>query len=321
MKHPVAGPLLALLGAWVVGCAAEESTAPGLVTGTGPWYEHPPAGANVCPVFPADNWWNQDISNAPVDPMSDTYLESIGSTKWIGAGFGVDLHGFPVGYIDDSVPKVPVEFTYVQISDPGPYPMPANPPIQPFAHDRHLVLFQTDECKLYEMFYVFPQEDGWTAASGVIWDLTKNEKRKLGNGSADAAGLAIYPGLIQYDEVESGEYHHAIRFSTYNVQNAYVHPATCPGQGINDPNLPPMGTRIRLKPDVDISAFSPRIQTIYRALKRYGAIVADRAPPGEGLFLDGIPDQRWHGPELYGMRKLYLSDFEVVETGPVTTAY
>lgn len=274
----------------------------------------------MCPIFPADNWWNQDITNAPVDAMSETYLTAIGRDLWFGAGFNNTDGGFPVGYVDDSVGQTEINFKYDGISDPGPYPMPKDPPIQA-SHDRHLILLHTDQCKLYELFYVLANETEWTADSGTIWDLTKNEKRPPGEGSADAAGLAIFPALIQYDDVESGELHHALRFAAFGAQNAYVHPATSPGHGINDPKLPPMGTRFRLKADVDISGYSPRIQTIFRALKRYGAILADRSPPDAGMYLHGIPDPRWDPAEIFTMRGIHVSDFEVLETGPITKAY
>lgn len=322
------GLLPLLLSSLIVACGGDDGSAdadpdaggPAVVQGEGPWSPTPPAN-NPCPMFPADNWWNTDISNAPVDAKSDKYIAGLGAGKAIGAGFGVDGHGFPVGYVDNRVPKVEVTFDFPFSSDPGPYPIPKDPPIQPHAHDRHLLLFHTDECNLYEMFFVWPTVDGWTASSGVVWDLTKNQKRPPGQGSADGAGLAILPGLIDYDQVETGSYNHAVRVATFNVQNAYAHPATYPGLGINDPDLPPMGARLRLKANVDISGFSPRIRAMYTALKKYGVIIADRAPDGDLFLLDGIPDERWDPFELNGMRSLHVSDLEVIETGPITKNY
>ncbi len=313
-----------VLGALALfGCGGDNppEESDGVVNGQGTWTDQLPEGANVCPIFPADNWWNTDISNAPVDPMSSAYIASLGANKELYRGFGNNQEGFPFGYVDDSVPKVPVKFGVPYNSDPGPYPIPKDPPIQPHAHDRHLLLIQTDECKLYELFFVSATPEGWYATSGVIWDLLQNEQRPPGSGSADAAGLAIFPGLIRYDETEKGEIKHAIRFAAYSAQNAYVFPATNPGQGINNPNMLPMGGRLRLKASVDISGFTPRVQTILTALKHYGLILADRAPDDTRLYIHGAPDERWDTHELSSMREVHLSDFEVIETGPITKAY
>lgn len=273
---------------------------------------------NTCPIFPADNWWNTDISGAPVDPMSDVYIASLGGAeKTIHVGFGKD-YGLPYAVVDDAILKVPVAFEFADISDPGPYPIPDNPPIQPerSGQDRHVLLVHAGECRLYELFQVYPREGGgWTAGSGAIWDLTKNEQRPHAEGSADAASL------VKYAEIEAGEMRHAVRFAANKTQQAYVFPATNFGIGKPDPSLPPMGTRLRLKESVDLSGFPTSVQVILTGIKKYGMILADNGPQAPSLYFDGVPDARWDEAANNKIKQIPLTDLEVVETGPITKGY
>jgi hypothetical protein len=272
-----------------------------------------------CPVFPSDNVWNADISALPVDARSASYIASIGGGGRLHPDFGSGLYnGGPIGipYIvaPSSQAAVPISFNYADESDPGPYPIPPNAPIEGGAQsggDRHVLVVQSGTCKLYEMFAAYPQGSGWRAGSGAVWNLRSNALRPRGWTSADAAGLPILPGLVRYDEVAAGAINHAIRFTVSRTQRAYIWPARHLASSVTDPSAPPMGLRLRLKANVDISRFSPTNRIILTALKRYGMIVADN---GSNWFLSGAPDDRWSNDDLHALGAIPGSDFEVVNT-------
>ena len=188
-------------------------------------------------IFPADNPWNQDVSKLRVHARSRAWIESVGADKPLFPCFGADYQGAPNGIpyvvVDGRQPKLSVDFEYPAESDPGPYPIPKNPPIEggpkaPPDSDRHVLMIDAENKKLYELFHVLPNGPGqWKAGSGAIFDLTSNKLRPLGWTSADAAGLPIFPGLVRYDEVvEQGEITHALRFTVRRTQRAYILPAT-----------------------------------------------------------------------------------------------
>jgi hypothetical protein len=272
-----------------------------------------------CPVFPSDNVWNTDISALPVDARSASYIASIGGGGHLHPDFGSGLYdGGPIGipYIvaPSSQPAVPVSFDYADESDAGPYPIPPNAPIEGGAQsggDRHVLVVQSGTCKLYELFASYPQGSGWRAGSGALWDLRSNTLRPRGWTSADAAGLPILPGLVRYDEVTAGAINHAIRFTVSRTQRAYLWPARHQASSVTDPNAPPMGLRLRLKANVDISRFSTTNRIILTALKRYGMIVADN---GSNWYLSGAPDDRWSNDDLHALGAIPGSDFEAVNT-------
>ena len=277
-----------------------------------------------CPLFPADNPWNTDISDAPLHPNSDAFIDSIGRDTTLHPDFGTEWEGAPIGIpyvlVGGDQQRVPVTFEYDEDSDPGPYPIPENPPIEggPDSDgDRHVLVVDTDECVLYEVFSAYPpEEDGepWQAGSGAIFDLSSNELRPEGWTSADAAGLPILPGLVRYDEVvEHGEILHALRFTVSRSQRAYVHPATHAASSSTDPDLPPMGLRVRMKADYDCSELSQEVQVICDALKRFGMLVADN---GSNWYVSGTPDPRWNDDALRDLRQVTGDAFEVVDTGP-----
>ena len=214
-------------------------------------------------------------------------------------------------------PRVPVSFSYPDESDPGPYPVPPDAPIEGGAAsegDRHVLMLDEDNAVLYELFHSFPEGDGWKAGSGAIFDLTSNDLRPAGWTSADAAGLPIVPGLARYEEVEAGEIRHALRFTCRRTQRGYIPPATHWASRSDDRDLPPMGLRLRLRADYDISGFSEPVQVILTALKRYGMIVADN---GGDWFISGAPDPRWDDEDLQTLKRVPGSAFEAVETGPL----
>ena len=248
-------------------------------------------------LFPDDDPWNKDISKEPVDPNSDALVASIGLNKkfhpdW-GSKLGDQPWGIPYVVVSGDQPKVPVRFEYKDESDPGPYPVPPDAPIEggPNAKgDRHVLVLDKDNWKLYELFSSYPEAGGksWRASSGAIFDLTKNSvQRPKGWTSADAAGLSVMAGLVRYDEVvEQKALRHAVRFTCVKSRHAYVYPATHFASNKTDKNLPPMGMRVRLKASYDTAKFPPTARVILEGLKTYGMILADN---GGDWFVTGAP--------------------------------
>ncbi len=265
-----------------------------------------------CPLFPANNIWNYDISKLPTDPNSTNYIRNFGNSI-LQADFGSRLSGFPYVVVPGSQPYVPIHFTaYASDSDPGPYPIPPNAPIE-HNSDRHILVLDSGTCKSYEMWHGSPQPGGsWDAGSGAIFDLTSNMLRPNGKGSADAAGLPMLPGLVRYDEVAAGAITHALRFAGLNPGNRYVWPARHSDGPSTSPNAPPEGSRLRLKASVKISSYSPQNQIILTALKHYGMFLADNGGNYLDLALSGAPDPRWNDNDLWALSKIPSSDFEVV---------
>jgi len=275
------------------------------------------------PIFPNDNPWNTDISQYPVHPNSGAYIASIGTEGHLHADFGSFWEGEPIGIpyvvVGAGQPLVPVSFEYADESDPGPYPIPPDAPIEggPDSEgDRHVLVLDRDARKLYELYDAHPSDGSWTAGSGAVFDLTSNALRPEGWTSADAAGLPVLPGLVRYEEVAAGEIRHAVRFTCRRTQRAYVHPATHWASSSTDPNLPPMGLRVRLRGDYDISGFPQPVRVILSALKRYGMILADN---GSDWYITGTHDTRWDDEVLGAIAGVPGSAFEAVDTGPLVT--
>ena len=275
-----------------------------------------------CPVFPSDNAWNTPIDGLPLAANSSALINTIGATRYVHADFGSGTwNGGPIGIpfvvVAGTQPRVAVSFSYAGESDAGPYPIPPNPPIEGGASstgDRHILMLDRDNCVLYELFYAYPQPKGsWTAGSGAIFNLRSNALRPDTWTSADAAGLPILPGLVQYDEVASGEIRHAIRFTAPQTRRAYVWPARHHASSITDPNYPPMGQRFRLRASFDISTYSPQVQVILRAMKKYGIILADNGGSGSQWFIGGAPDERWNNDTLRELHRIVGNDMEAVD--------
>jgi hypothetical protein len=278
----------------------------------------PPLPART--VFPPDNPWNRDVSADPVDPNSDNLIAACGATRSLHPDFGTTYDGAPWGIpfvtVRGTAARVPVSFDYADESDPGPYPIPPDAPIEGGASstgDRHVLVIDVDAWKLYELFDAHPVSGGasWQAGSGAVFDLSSNALRPEGWTSADAAGLPIFPGLVRYDEaVTAGTITHALRFTCPTTRRAYVPPARHYASSSTDPNLPPMGMRVRLRASVDISGFPPEVRVILTALKTYGMFLADN---GGGFFVSGAPDPRWNDADIDTMKRLTGADFEVVK--------
>jgi hypothetical protein len=277
-------------------------------------------------VFPADNAWNRDVSGDPVDPNSDALIASCGASKSVHPDFGTVWNGAPNGIpyvlVNGDQQRVPVTFDYDDESDAGPYPIPPGAPIEggPQSQgDRHVLVVDVDNWMLYELYAAYPVNNGasWRAGSGAIFDLSSNALRPAGWTSADAAGLPIFPGLVRYDEVvERGAIEHAVRFTCPSTRRAYVPPARHWASSSTSANLPPMGMRVRLKANVDISRLSPEARVIATALKKYGMLLADN---GSGFYISGAPDPRWSDDALATLSQLRGSDFEVVRMQGIVT--
>ena len=272
-----------------------------------------------CPVFPANNVWNARVDALPVHANSAAYVNSIGATRTGHADFGAGLYnGAPIGIpyimVPGSQPKVGITFQYASESDPGPYPVPSNAPIEGgsgSSGDRHVLVIDQTACVLYELYAAYPQLNGtWTAGSGAVFDLTANNLRPSTWTSADAAGLPIFPGLARYDEVAAGAIKHALRFTAPQTQKAFVWPARHQASSITDTNYPPMGVRFRLKASFNIATFSPQTQVVLRALQQYGMILADN---GSAWYVSGAPDDRWDNNQLHELGQLQGTDFEAVD--------
>jgi hypothetical protein len=280
-------------------------------------------------VFPATNWWNQDVSAAPVDPNSAQYVSWIGATRQLHPDFGPPPYGIPYVVVAGDQARVPVTFDYADESDTGipglaGYPVPEEAKTQPHfiegdvpgggsSGDRHLLIIDRDRWVLYELFATTWNASAgrWEAGSGAIFDLNTNARRPDTWTSADAAGLAILPGLVRYEDVYgAGEITHAFRFST-RATNGYVWPAS--HRAGSTAGAPPMGTRMRMKASKDISGYPAEMQKIFRAMKRYGLILADN---GSDMYITGTMDTRWNNDVLNpAFHSLRASDFEVVELG------
>jgi hypothetical protein len=280
----------------------------------------PPLG---CSILPPDNIWNRRVDTLPLDARSDQYVSTIGQSATLHADFGSGVwppgSNSPIGipFIEASPGQRLVDIIYTDYgseSDPGPFPIPSGAPIEggPDADgDRHVIVLDRGACKLYELFYSFPQVGGaWAASSGASYDLTSNTLRPDGWTSADAAGLPIFPGLITYDEVASGVIRHAIRFTAPQTRNAYVWPARHDASNLTGTNYPPMGQRFRLKAGFDISGYSPGVRVMLQAFKDYGLILADN---GSSWYISGAPDDRWNNDVLHEWDDIPGSAFEAVD--------
>ncbi len=241
-----------------------------------------------CQIFPADNWWNTDISSIRSTRARDAYIAALPGN--LHPDFGENPHyGIPFNIVPQNQKKVPVTFGYGSQSDPGPYPIPPNAQIEGGRHasgDRHVLVLQQEVCRLYEMWDAYPLDGGkkWRAGSGAIFHSTAISCGPNGWTSADAAGLPILPALIKCDEVQAGEIDHALRVTFSKTQMRYIHPATHYASDSRKPTLPPMGLRLRMKASYDISGLYGQSAVIAAAMKKYGMFVADN---GSNWYFQG----------------------------------
>jgi hypothetical protein len=287
----------------------------------------PPVAAEsvepACQILPPEDPLNQEIANAPVSPNSANYVASIGLTAHLHPDFGTEpSYGIPYTVVGPEQPDVPIKFTkYASESNKGPYPIPPDAPIEGGGKnghgDKHVLVVQEGTegtCMDYELYKAHRKGEGWTAASGAVFNLSSEALRPEGWTSADAAGLPIFPLLVRYPEVHAGQIDHALRVTVPQTQMGYIHPATHFASDSSNPNLPPMGLRLRLKASYSLAGFSGESLVTLEALKRYGLIVADNGSP---WFMTGAPDPRWNDENLEQLKQVPGSEFEAVETGPI----
>jgi hypothetical protein len=269
-------------------------------------------------VFPPDNPWNEDISNRPVHANSKNLIASVGPLKSLAYNMDMAFILVPPGQ-----KTVPVKLTaYSEESDPGPYPVPDNAPIEGWPldgqaletiqrhgeGDRHMLVVDPVKMTLFEFYSARKTDAGWTAMQASVFDLKSNRLRPDGWTSTDAAGLPVFPSVIRFDELERGMVEHAIRFTIQNSRRAYVYPATHFASSKTDVNLPRMGERFRLRQDFDISGFSPHTRAILKGLKKFGMFVADN---GGDWRISVAPDGRIK--DLDELRRVKGKDFDVIE--------
>jgi hypothetical protein len=282
------------------------------------------ADAENIAIFPADNAWNLDVSNAATDANSTQIIAGFSTSK-LKADFGAGLYegatiGIPYSVVCGSQAKVPVTFrannydgNYGNESDPGPYPIPANAHIEGNGQgDSHVIVVDKENKLLYELYNANYTNGQWQASCGAIFDLASNKLRTEGWTSADAAGLPIFPGLVRYEEVLKGTIDHAIRFTlqSANVKPAYVAPARHSVNSKGGQYSLPFGAKIRLKASFDISSYSATNKVILTAMKKYGLILADI---GSNMYITGAPDDRWNNDDLQKLGGIAASNFEVVK--------
>lgn len=309
-----------LLSAVLVGAGADTPQISAPVMFNTPEADRILAGLQV---FPPDNPWNEDISKLPVHPNSAKMIAGIGAGKKLA--YNLDMSFI---LVPPDQKKVPVKLvSYANESDPGPYPIPDDAPLENWPldgrrladaqkkkenGDRHILVVDPVNRMLYEFYQGRKTDDGWQAACEATFDLKTNQLRPAGWTSSDAAGLPIFPAVIRFDECERGMVAHAMRFTVRRSRRAYVYPATHFASRLTDETLPRMGERFRLRQDFDVTGFSPHVQAILKGLKKFGMFMADN---GGDWRISVAPDSRIKG--LDELRKLKGADFEVVQTtGP-----
>ena len=297
-------------------------------TGSGSWSST--ASIEDMQIFPTTHPLNKDISSMPVDENSDIILDNIGRSVGLHADFGSGLwEGAPIGIpyvvVNNSQAKVPITYrqndyddNYGDESDPGPFPIPLDAPVEGNGEgDSHVISVDVENGMLYELYNASRTSDGWGASSGAKFDLKTEAYRTKGWTSADAAGLPIWPLLVRYDEIKSkGVIDHAIRFTLNNskIYRGYVHPARHRTPRSVADNLLPYGGRLRLKASFDISNFSATNKVILTAMKKYGLILADG---GSSMYISGSPNEQWDNDDLHELGDITVDDFEVVELGTI----
>jgi hypothetical protein len=322
-RWPIAVIVVGGLGVAAVAAAAVPASIITSATASQPAKRLRPPGPHIggCPVFPPTNAWNQVIASAPLNPLSAqiiSHIQTIGATK-LHPDFGENpLYGIPYVVVPQTQPLVPITYdAYGDESDPGPFPIPLDAPIEGGGGgDSHVLVLQQGTCQLYELYVGRQLGAGWTANSGARFDLNTGAPRPIGWTSADAAGLPILPGLVRYDEVAAGLIEHAIRVTFSQTDRGFIAPASHFASSRADPTLPAMGMRFRLRADYDITTLTGQALVIATAMQQYGLIVADN---GSNWYFQGAPDPGWNDNDLDQLKSIPGTAFEVVDTGAVQT--
>jgi hypothetical protein len=271
----------------------------------------PLPNAPNCPIFPATNVWNKRVDSLPVAASSATMIRAIGLNTGLHPDFGSYAgYGIPINVVPNSQPRRRVRFQYASESDKGPYPIPANPRIEA-GSDRHMLIVDRGNCRLYELYAARHTSTGWHAGSGAIWSLLSNRLRPNTWTSADAAGLPILPGLVRHYEVKAGVIDHALRFTAPDTCAGHIYPARHDAGAGSCNVLPPMGLRVRLKASFNVSTLPRPARVIATALKRYGMILADNGSP---WYIQGFSNPLFNDSALHELDRITGADLEVVDT-------
>ena len=282
-----------------------------------------PLPGTTCPAFPADSYWHADITRLAVHPRSAQWLSHMSPRSTLHPDFGPSYgaqsvpYGIPVTYVYGTHAKVGVAFDYASESDRVGYPLGSDTRVeggQWTSGDRHTVVLDRTNCRLYETWATRTSGGRWWAGSGATWDLRSNRLRPSGWTSADAAGLPILPGLLRYDEVAAGRVDHAIRFTTDVTDRRFVWPARHQAGSVNNAAYPPMGARFRLKAGFPLTGYRADTLVVLRAMKAYGLVLADNGSP---WYFQGTADTRWTSPLLDQLKRIPASAFEAVDTAPM----
>src|SRR6266404_5745510 len=263
----------------------------------------------TCPIYPSDDVWHSLVQGLPVLPQSDTWIANMGGpARLLHPDFGAYPYGYQLQVVDNTTPTTRVTFDYAGESDDVAYPFTASTPIEP-ASDAHALMLNKDTCVLYEMFGASWNGGQPTAGSGAVFDLKRHDLRPYGWTSADAAGLPIWPGVLQYDEVASGVVDHAIRFTAQRTDRSFVWPARHQAGAARDATLPPMGARFRLRSDFNVAGYSAQTRVVLTAMQRYGLILADN---GSNWFFQGDVSSGWSDQLISELKRIPAGAFDAI---------
>ncbi|HEY3764175.1 MAG TPA: hypothetical protein VGL44_03375 [Gaiellales bacterium] len=294
-----------------VAAVAAVTALAALAFGTARAAAMPLPNAPNCPIFPATNVWNKRVDSLPVAADSATMIQAIGLNVGLHPDFGSNpAYGIPINVVGKNQPKRRLKFLYASQSDRGPYPIPTKPRIEA-GSDRHMLIVDRGNCKLYELWEARKTTNGWHAGSGAIWSLESNALRPSGWTSADAAGLPILPGLVRHYEVKAGVINHALRFTAPDTCAGHIYPARHDAGSGSCTVLPPMGLRLRLKASFNVSSLPRPARVIATALKRYGMILADNGSP---WYIQGFSNPLFNNDALHELDRITGADLEVVDT-------
>lgn len=284
----------------------------------GPSAAKPIAGTH-CSEFPADNWWHADVSGLPVDSHSDQWLSHMSTDVDLHPDFGPSFgdgpnYGIPITVVGSSHPKVKVRFDYADESDKGRYPFGGDTRIEGgrgSSGDKHAIVVDKGHCRLYETWNTRVRHGRWVAGSGAVWSLRSNALRPDGWTSADAAGLAILPGLLRWNEVKADDIDHAIRFTTDVTSTHHVWPARHDAGSESSLAYPPMGARFRLRASFSTDGYSAYAVSVIDAMKTYGLVLADNGSP---WFFQGEQNTHWPADLIKELKSIPASAFVAVDT-------
>jgi len=307
--------LVALLVVSSSASVAVRSSAATLPVGTA-------VGGTTCHPFPSSNWWHADIRSLPVHPYSAKWLSHMSTSVRLHPDFGPSYgdgpnYGIPITVVDGTHAKVTVKFDYSSESDHVGYPLGSDTRIEGGRNspgDKHAIIVDKSTCRLYETWNTRVVNGTWRAGSGATWSLTSNALRPNGWTSADAAGLAILPGLLRWNEVANGYVDHAIRFTTNITSSHHLWPARHDAGSTSSLAYPPMGARFKLKANWDPSRLGPQAKVVVAAMKRFGMVLADNGSP---WYFQGEQDARWSETLISDLKKIPASAFVALDTRPL----